>query len=1022
MRRYTDNYNKARKAGAKPFIMAFVGSDRGTRCFGKETPTSDYVGSTIDTLEWSARVLSFGDFRQALSEESDQIFPSLSTQEMATYTLTCDNADGYFTTICGREEFIGGQLALYQGFAYPGFVFADFQPLFNGVISAYTLTIQNIKFLADQAVEPEDPPAPTLDTTTTYALDNAGGATKAAYESYIYATVEPLFFTDVSSEWEWSMEMNRDTTGTAEVLFRLENNNFGSTRLEIGIDANDFYYVKYTPDALTGSPTYTTITSDVTASTGANFPIFQWGTTPGFLSICNTGDCFEQSLFGYISKFGSSGSGNGQFSFPRGVTIDSAGNIFVADQNNHRVQKFDSSGSYLSQFGSSGSGNGQFTRTSGIDIDSAGNIFVTDSIQNRVQKFDSSGSYLSQFGSSGSGNGQFTSGTIGIKFDSAGNIFVVDVSNHRVQKFDSSGSYLSQFGSIGSGDGQFTHPAMIAINTEGNLFVTDQSNHRVQKFDSSGSYISQFGSSGSGDGQFNNPFGIAIDSAGDIFVSDGNHRVQKFGTPAFDTTEDTPTSNEDIYVGGDGTNGFNGQIYNMNFSNPAGETYQLLNTSDNTPIDFPEQITGTDLALVDGTWTAYGTAVEVTSTVDGEDSIDALTEVVFPTTALYTNPGNNQKNVNRPLIYGDCIENSDAGVWVAPLIDSVNFVYCVAGWTIASVAQGNTVSVWVDDVLTPSGWTFDESDDYESQGAIAKLTFSADQGDSVVTVRCQGKWSGGILLTNPVDIIEDLLDYVADLVGNLAWEKDTTSFAEGETFCILNSYTCAGMILVNKELGFWIRNILNSFAGSFAFNEQGKLVISFLPLLDKDSVQDEIFEYEAITYSAQKDIENVLDRVIINYAVSAVEIDRRFKTGADTSYYRTVDDSDLYSANKNYTGKTWDFNFDWTRNTATVNLIKNRLLKLYTSPAWVVSYQGQDFKYLPIDLLDQLEATLSLIVDKNGDVETRKVFQLREKTINLDDFTSTLTLQGLEGLTLDHTIYIKNDLVYIGSDQVCIES
>ena len=88
----------------------------------------------------------------------------------------------------------------------------------------------------------------------------------------------------------------------------------------------------------------------------------------------------------------------------------------------------------------------------------------------------------------------------------------------------------------------------------------------------------------------------------------------------------------------------------------------------------------------------------------------------------------------------------------------------------------------------------------------------------------------------------------------------------------------------------------------------------------------------------------------------------------------------------------------------------------------MVSYQGQDFKYLPIDLLDQLEATLSLIVDEDGAVETRKVFQLREKTINLDDFTSTLTLQGLEGLTLDHAVYIKNDLVYIGADQVFIES
>ncbi len=85
--------------------------------------------------------------------------------------------------------------------------------------------------------------------------------------------------------------------------------------------------------------------------------------------------------------FGSSGTGNGEFHEPSGITIDSSGNILVADTKNHRIQKFDSSGNYLTQFGSSGTGNGEFNQPSGITIDSSGNILVADTKNHRIQKF-----------------------------------------------------------------------------------------------------------------------------------------------------------------------------------------------------------------------------------------------------------------------------------------------------------------------------------------------------------------------------------------------------------------------------------------------------------------------------------------------------------------------------------------------------------------------------------------------------------------------------------------------------------
>ena len=223
--------------------------------------------------------------------------------------------------------------------------------------------------------------------------------------------------------------------------------------------------------------------------------------------------------YAYLSQFGSQGNGDGQFDGPSGVAIDSSGNIYVVDTNNHRIQKFNSEGVYLSQFGSEGNGDGQFAWPRDIAFDSAGNIYIADNVNYRVQKFNSEGVYLSQFGSEGNGNGQFAR-PFGIALDSSGNIYVADNGNFRIQKFNSEGVYLSQFGSQGNGNGQFASISDIALDSSGNIYVADTYNNRIQKFNSEGVYGFKFGSRGDG---------IAFDSSGNIYIADyGNFRIQKF--------------------------------------------------------------------------------------------------------------------------------------------------------------------------------------------------------------------------------------------------------------------------------------------------------------------------------------------------------------------------------------------------------------------------------------------------------------------------------------------------------------
>jgi DNA-binding beta-propeller fold protein YncE len=256
--------------------------------------------------------------------------------------------------------------------------------------------------------------------------------------------------------------------------------------------------------------------------------------------------------------------GDGQFDGPRGISIDSEGNIYVVGLSNQRVQKFDSTGTFLLKFGSLGSGDGQFNFPAGTAIDSSDNVYVTDFLNDRVQKFNSEGVFLSKFGSEGSGDGQFDAPG-GIAIDSSDNIYVVDQLNHRIQKFNSTGDFQLKYGShceissgtdcvdpddagpLELGDGQFNFPNSVGVDSADNVYVTAASNQRVQKFDSAGEFLLKFGSMGSCDGQFNAPGGITIDPFGNIFVADaGNKCVQKFNsTGDFQTKFESPVPTDD---------------------------------------------------------------------------------------------------------------------------------------------------------------------------------------------------------------------------------------------------------------------------------------------------------------------------------------------------------------------------------------------------------------------------------------------------------------------------------------------
>jgi hypothetical protein len=131
-------------------------------------------------------------------------------------------------------------------------------------------------------------------------------------------------------------------------------------------------------------------------------------------------------------------------------------------------------------WGTTGTGDGEFSGTNGVAVDGDDNVFVSDSSP-RIQKFTNDGVFITSWGSAGAGDGQFNFPR-GLSTDDNGNVYVADRNLPRMQKFTGTGAFLTKWGSFGSGEGQFNLPYAIRAGANGVVYVSDSSNFRVQKF------------------------------------------------------------------------------------------------------------------------------------------------------------------------------------------------------------------------------------------------------------------------------------------------------------------------------------------------------------------------------------------------------------------------------------------------------------------------------------------------------------------------------------------------------------
>jgi hypothetical protein len=240
-----------------------------------------------------------------------------------------------------------------------------------------------------------------------------------------------------------------------------------------------------------------------------------------------------------------------RFSGPYEVSVDTAGNVFVADTNNNTIRKVTSAGvvtTIAGTAGASGSTDGtgsaaRFYNPYGISLDAAGNIFVSDTNNHTIRKVTSAGVVTTLAGAAGSPGSTDGTGSAArfnapyeLSVDTAGNVFVADRSNHTIRKVTSAGvvsTLAGSAGSAGSTDGtgsgaRFNQPNGVSVDTAGNVFVSDIINHTIRKVTSAGvvtTLAGTAGSAGSTDGtgsaaRFNYPHGVSVDTAGNVFVGD----------------------------------------------------------------------------------------------------------------------------------------------------------------------------------------------------------------------------------------------------------------------------------------------------------------------------------------------------------------------------------------------------------------------------------------------------------------------------------------------------------------------
>lgn len=250
----------------------------------------------------------------------------------------------------------------------------------------------------------------------------------------------------------------------------------------------------------------------------------------------------------FLLEWGQLGDKPGEFHSPICVATSPSDDLFVADVNNSRIQRFTTEGKFVSEF--------ELPRDQperkqciigGLAADAEG-LYLAFMMQHKIGVYSYDGKLLREWGSKGQQPGQFHQPG-GLVIRSDGTIVIADQCNHRVQVFDRDGKFLREWGGHGADAGQFGGPEpagsrfggphFLAQDREGRLYTTEGALGRIQQLDRDGAPLRVWGDKVREPGAFGEytfgklpntfgPIGVFVDHRNRVWVSSLNDRVQAF--------------------------------------------------------------------------------------------------------------------------------------------------------------------------------------------------------------------------------------------------------------------------------------------------------------------------------------------------------------------------------------------------------------------------------------------------------------------------------------------------------------
>ena len=340
-----------------------------------------------------------------------------------------------------------------------------------------------------------------------------------------------------------------------------------------------------------------------------------------------------------------------------------------------------------------------------------------------------------------------------------------------------------------------------------------------------------------------------------------------------------------------------------------------------------------------------------------------------------------------PLVYGD-MQGGSGALWNTVCLDTQARVYALAGHPLLGLEAGNQVTLYDGDgqILDASGYTLNLSHDFQYQGLIATATLAAGlEAAEPIGVRAQGKaGQDGQLLTNPLDLAQDLLVRVAGLAPG---ELDQGVLSRSRSRAEARGYRASGLIEKPKPLARLLTELISTFLGSWWRGGDGSLRL-YLDLGPGSASDGEI-----VAMLGQAHLKDVSVSVRLADVVNRAEAlychnyqRRQYEAGLGGQESQDLNSIALYGPQMR------TLELAWVRDAATARALAAALVKGYGAPRRIISCQEDALTNLPLEKGDLSLFSLDWLYDEQGQLLRNRIVRVLGTEPQLDRGTIAFTM------------------------------